>query len=312
MLQRDTGDAMDHAALSDNEVLLQVRRLASRERTATAELISMLGELDARGLYLGEGCSSLFTYCTQVLHISEHAAYGRIEAARAARQWPVVLGLLADGSLHLTAVSLLRPHLTAENHLDVLAAARHKSKREVEEIVAALRPKPPVPSSVRKLPAPKKSPAIRPDAAGASLDSDLLREPAIHSVPPAPALPRTTADIRPLAPESYKVQFTVSRDTYLRLREAQDLLRHRNPTGDVADIFDRALTLLLADLRKSRHAAAERQRRRPAARRAGTSRSGRSEARGLGTRRRPLHVHRRGGSVHRARVPGISPSRAIR
>jgi hypothetical protein len=59
-----------------------------------------LGELDARRLYLGEGCSSLFAYCTQVLHLSEHAAYGRIEAARAARQWPIVLDLLADGSLH--------------------------------------------------------------------------------------------------------------------------------------------------------------------------------------------------------------------
>ncbi len=63
----------------------------SREREATAALIAALGELDARRLYLAEGCSSLFTYCTQVLHLSEHAAYGRIEAARAARKWPVVL-----------------------------------------------------------------------------------------------------------------------------------------------------------------------------------------------------------------------------
>src|SRR5688572_3945619 len=104
---------------------------------------------------LGQGCSSLFTYCTQVLHLSEHAAYGRIEAARAARKWPAVLELLADGSVHLTAIGLLAPHLTAENHQQVLAAARHRSKREVEEIVASLRPQPPVPASVRRLPAPK-------------------------------------------------------------------------------------------------------------------------------------------------------------
>jgi hypothetical protein len=45
-------------------------------------------ELDTRRLYLGEGCSSLFTYCTQVLHLSEHAAYNRIETARAARFSP--------------------------------------------------------------------------------------------------------------------------------------------------------------------------------------------------------------------------------
>jgi hypothetical protein len=90
--------------------------------------------------------SSLFAYCTQVLHLSEHEAYGRIEAARAARRWPVVLELLAEGSLHLTAIALLGRHLTTENHEALLAAARHKTKRQLEEIVAALRPQPVVPS----------------------------------------------------------------------------------------------------------------------------------------------------------------------
>ena len=92
------------ALLSDSELLLEVRRLAGSEREATARLIAALGELDARRLYLGEGCSSLFTYCTQVLRLSEHAAYGRIEAARASRKWPVILELLAHGSVHLTAI----------------------------------------------------------------------------------------------------------------------------------------------------------------------------------------------------------------
>jgi hypothetical protein len=109
-------------------------------------------ELDRRRLYLVEGCSSLFTYCTQVLHLTEHAAYGRIEAARAARKFPVILERLHDGTLTLTAVCLLGPHLTAENHLAALDAARHKSKAEVERQVASLRPQPDVPATVRKLP----------------------------------------------------------------------------------------------------------------------------------------------------------------
>jgi hypothetical protein len=57
-----------------------------------------LGELDARRLYLGEGCASLFAYCTQTLRLSEHAAYHRIEAARAARLFPIILDLVADGT----------------------------------------------------------------------------------------------------------------------------------------------------------------------------------------------------------------------
>ena len=108
-------------------------------------LIAALAEIDTRRLYLGQGCSSLFVYCTRVLHLSEHAAYGRIEAARAARRWPGVLGMLDTGELTLSSLSLLAPHLSDENHREVLTRARYRSKREVEEIVAALRPRPDVP-----------------------------------------------------------------------------------------------------------------------------------------------------------------------
>jgi hypothetical protein len=68
--------------LSDREVLARVHDAVRDERVATARLIALLMELDERRLYLSEGCSSLFTYCTQVLHLSEHAAYNRIETAR--------------------------------------------------------------------------------------------------------------------------------------------------------------------------------------------------------------------------------------
>jgi hypothetical protein len=86
-----THETVRYADLSDADVISAVHQLAGEEREATARLIAMIGELDARRLYLAEGCSSLFTYCTGVLHMSEHAAYSRIEAARAARTWPVVL-----------------------------------------------------------------------------------------------------------------------------------------------------------------------------------------------------------------------------
>src|SRR5438128_10694673 len=64
--------------------------IARCEREATASVIAHLAELDARRLYLGAGFSSLFTYCCDVLHLSEPAAYNRIEAARAARRFPAI------------------------------------------------------------------------------------------------------------------------------------------------------------------------------------------------------------------------------
>jgi hypothetical protein len=207
--------------------------------------------LDVRRLYLGQGCSSLFTYCTQVLRLSEHAAYGRIEAARIAWRFPVVLELLADGSVTLTAIGLLAPHLTPENHRELLDSARHKSKRDIEHLVAALRPLPPVPSTVRKLPSPKPVEVVR-------VDPGVIRNDAAAVAARSASPPNRPAHVAPLAPDQYRVQFTVSRETYERLRRAQDLLRHTIPSGDPAAIFDRALTLLLADLERTKLAATER------------------------------------------------------
>ncbi|HEY6103601.1 MAG TPA: HNH endonuclease, partial [bacterium] len=77
--------------LSDQELLAQASVLARREREATAALVAHLAVLDERRLYLGEGCSSLFTYCTRVLRLSENAGYRRVEAARVVRAYPMVL-----------------------------------------------------------------------------------------------------------------------------------------------------------------------------------------------------------------------------
>jgi hypothetical protein len=54
------------------------------------------------------------------------------------------------------------------------------------------------------------------------------------------------------------VQFTVSHETYEKLRRVQDLMRHAIPDGDPAAIFDHALTLLLAQMSRTKFAATDR------------------------------------------------------
>lgn len=153
--------------ISDRQLIDAVQRAASNERDATVELLGLLGEFDGRQLYLGEGCASLYSYCTQVLRLSEHAAYHRIEGARIARQFPRILELLSSGALTLTTVVLLRPVLTAENADAVLKTAAFKSKREVEILVAHLAPKPDVPTMVRRIPRDDTQP-LRFDLASAA------------------------------------------------------------------------------------------------------------------------------------------------
>ncbi|HEV8339480.1 MAG TPA: DUF222 domain-containing protein [bacterium] len=108
-------------------MLAKVTTLAAEERQATALLIVLLAELDARRLYLAEGYSSLFAYCTKALLLSEHAAHQRIEAARASRTFPELLQLLSEGALTLATLALLAPHLTAQNHRDLLDKTRSRA-----------------------------------------------------------------------------------------------------------------------------------------------------------------------------------------
>ena len=102
--------------LSDDALLARVKLLADRERFASVELIAHLAESRPAASISARACPSLFRYCKEILHLSEHAAYNRIAAARAARKFPVILDLLADGSLNLTTVTIIAPHLTPENH----------------------------------------------------------------------------------------------------------------------------------------------------------------------------------------------------
>src|SRR5512134_2142498 len=136
-----THDLLQQARrLTDHQLLAQVQRLARDERLATVALVAHLAILDERRLHLDEGFSSLFAYCTEALHLSEHAAYARIEAARAIRRFPSLLEMIAEGTLTLTTLGLLSSHLTPANSADLLAAATHKSKRQVEELLAHLHP----------------------------------------------------------------------------------------------------------------------------------------------------------------------------
>jgi hypothetical protein len=244
--------------LSDSELIAEVTRLARCERAVTVRLIAHLAELDSRRLYLAAGYSSLFLYCTQALHLSEHGAYHRIESARAARRFPRVLDLLTDGALTLTTAGLIGSHLTAENHETLLAAASNKSKRAVEEALVRYFPRHDVPPSLRKLPVPGGlvSATVDPDDSASAPEPHSPAAPiAARAVPPQAPPPRV---VTPLAPDRYAIRFTATAETCEKLRKAQDLLRHSVPNGDTAEIFDRALTALIDDLARKKFAATER------------------------------------------------------
>src|SRR5260221_4172545 len=111
------------SGLSDQDLLARIGALASQEREASVDLVAHLAALDARpALFAAAGHGSLFTYCTEVLRLSEDATCNRIQAARACRAFPVILDLLASGAMSLTSLRIPRPHLTPQNHEAVLSS----------------------------------------------------------------------------------------------------------------------------------------------------------------------------------------------
>src|SRR5215475_11258013 len=94
-------------SLPDHAVLPALAAIVARDRTTTVEMLDHIAVADARKLYLPGGHHSMFEYCVRVLRISEDVAFKRIRAARAARDFPAIFYMIADGRLNLSGVVLL-------------------------------------------------------------------------------------------------------------------------------------------------------------------------------------------------------------
>ena len=230
------------AGLPNAQLLARVRDLVQRGNAVEAELLAHLGDVDARQLYLEQGCSSMFVWCQHVLHFAEGVAYKRIRAARAARRFPAILEAVSCGELHLTAVSLLAPKLTNENVAQLIGAARHRTADEIKRLLTDREPKPAAPTIVRRIPElPKVATPAAPAPVAPRLSGPLT--------PPAPQ-----AKSEPLGAERYKIQFTADQGTYEQLQELRALMRHQITDGDVGKILARAISVLLTQVRKQKFA----------------------------------------------------------
>jgi hypothetical protein len=149
-------------SIPDNELLHRLAELMGQSRRVEADIVAHIAEVEERRLYAREAFPSMFAYCMDVLHLSEAEAYLRILAARVSLLHPVLLTMLSDGRLHLTAIVKLAPHLTIENRDGLLERATHRSKRQILELVAEIAPRPDVPVVVRKLPERRTLPLTGP------------------------------------------------------------------------------------------------------------------------------------------------------
>jgi 5-methylcytosine-specific restriction endonuclease McrA len=273
------------AHLSDQALLRDLAALVAQDRCTTAAMLAHLAEVDARRLYLPAAYPSMYAWCTGELRLSEDAAFRRIRAARTAREFPTIFAALADGRLNLSTLLLLAPHLTSGNADGLLAAAAHKTRTEIELLLAERFPQPDLPTVVRavatreassqRAPAPvagRVEAPCAPPAVGHTHPST-VRPPCADSLQlapaplcistaqparPATAPPEPRAKLAPLSPQRFALQVTVTQGTHDKLRYAQALLGHAVAPGDVAQVLDRALDALIAKLEQRRFAVTSR------------------------------------------------------
>ena len=137
--------------LTDDALLREFSARLVSNNVHTAELVAYIAEIDRRRLHLPAGYRSIFKYCVAHFHLSEAAAHKRIYVARLVRRFPAVYDALAEGRVHLSGLLQLMVYLRPENVDELLAGATHRSRRQIEKLLAERFPKLDVPATIREI-----------------------------------------------------------------------------------------------------------------------------------------------------------------
>jgi len=220
------GDALDR----------RLHELAAQDRCTTAELLVRLAAAEAEHLHLRKGYDSLKAYCVEALLFSEDAARRRVHAAHVVRAYPAMLGAVEDGRLHLTAIHLLAPHLSPSNVHELIEAAAHKTKAEIEIELVRRYPR----AEALRLDDGVLAQVIVPqraDAEGRALARmDLLPDP-------------RPASVAPITVARFLLEVSIDAETEDDLRAVQNLLAR-----DVAQTIKLSLKHMRQDLERKKYA----------------------------------------------------------
>lgn len=214
-------------AMPDSALLERSDALVERERREVACLLAVIGEVDRRRLHLWVGYSTMFEYCVGRWKYSRDDAYRRLHAARACRRHPQAYAMIQEGSMTISALATLEPFLADHGGLALIEKAKGLGRREIEQLVAALAPRPDTKDVVRALPLAPLPTAEAPAAQTGGQPSP----PSIPAVPP----PRDHMEVT--APRRVLFSFTGSEELRSALRRVGEILWHKHPFARLEDLI---------------------------------------------------------------------------
>jgi hypothetical protein len=221
-------------SLSTEELDRSAEKLVRAEKKSTALLIAHLAEMSRRKGALERGYKNLFDYAVRRLNLSEGSVALRLQVANVSRRFPQLLVALAENRMSLTVAGLVAPHLTEENVDTLIADCSGMTKREAEERLVALRPKPVFTPSIRRAP----SPPINLRAAPAG-------PPVVEAPEPRPVPRPSPSILQPATPTSYNFRFSAGKEFKDKFERLAEVLGVDNPLQHMAEILERAVDIAL-------------------------------------------------------------------
>ncbi len=159
----------------------------------------------------------------------------RIHVANVSRRFPQLLVALAETRISLTVASLLAAHVSENNVDKLISDCAGMTRKETEEYLVTLRPKPVFEPSIRRRPQPAPPPP-QPEKPTPSAPT-----------PPLDATPQKSSPtiLQPAKPDQFNFRFSADRDFKDKFERLAEVLGVENAQKHMADILEKALDIAL-------------------------------------------------------------------
>ena len=139
------------------------------------------------------------------LNLSEGAVPARIHVANVSRRFLELLVALAETRISLTVASLLAAHVSEDNVDKLISDCAGMTRKETEEYIVTLRPKPVFEPSIRKRPSGRQpaSPPQQQQQPQNDKSSPKAPEPPLDATPPK----NSPTILQPAKPDEFNFRF---------------------------------------------------------------------------------------------------------
>lgn len=183
--------------LSLTQLDQHLKSLASQERELLCQVIQTIQEVHKRKAYLELGFANLFSYLVEGIGYSKGSAYRRIQAARLVTEIPEMLGEIKSGDLKLTQVSLVQQAVREKTKTSAVQVTTNDKK----EILSRITQK--------------------------NFEHSQQQVAEFFDLPI-----QDQSKLKVQADDSVRIEVTLPRELYEKMKHAQSLVSHAVPTAD--------------------------------------------------------------------------------